>query len=69
MNRNRVKGTIDRVVGGVKRKAGELTGDTPLRIKGIAQQVKGTIESALGKASDVVNGTHRGSKVKQSAHR
>ena len=46
MNTDRVKGTIDEVVGSAKRKAGELTGDTPLQIKGIAQQAKGTTETA-----------------------
>lgn len=55
MNKNRVKGTIDEVVGTVKRKAGEWTGDTPLQVKGIAQQVKGDIENAVGKAKDVVH--------------
>lgn len=53
MNEDRVKGMIDEVVGTVKRKAGEWTGDTPLQIKGIAQQVKGGLENALGKAKDV----------------
>ena len=35
MNKDRVKGAIDEVVGSAKRKAGELTGDTPLQIKGL----------------------------------
>lgn len=52
MNSNRVKGTIDILAGSAKRKAGKLTGDTPLQIKGIAQQVKGKLEDALGKAED-----------------
>ncbi|MGB6691340.1 MAG: CsbD family protein [Terracidiphilus sp.] len=59
MNRNRVKGTIDEVVGSVKRTAGKLTGDTPLQVKGIAQQVKGKLESALGKGKDVVHKANR----------
>lgn len=54
MNRNPVKGAIDEVVGSVKRTAGKLIGDTPLQVKGIAQQVKGKLENALGKAKDVI---------------
>lgn len=54
MNNDRVKGAIDKVVGTAKRKAGELTGDTPLQIQGIAQQVKGSLESTWGKAKDAV---------------
>ena len=58
MNKDRVKGAIDEMVGSAKRKAGELTGDTPLQIKGIAQQVKGKLEGKWGKAKDVVNEAH-----------
>ncbi len=43
MNKNRVKGAIDEAVGTAKRKAGKLTGNTPLRAKGIAQQMKGKL--------------------------
>jgi uncharacterized protein YjbJ (UPF0337 family) len=32
MNKGRVIGTMDQVVGGAKRKAGELTGDTKLQV-------------------------------------
>ena len=55
MNEDRVKGMIDVVVGGVKRKAGELTDNTELQVEGITQQAEGKIESALGKAKDAVN--------------
>jgi uncharacterized protein YjbJ (UPF0337 family) len=54
MNEDRLKGTFDEVVGSIKRKAGELTHDTPLQAEGIAQQVKGKLEKALGKAKDAV---------------
>lgn len=43
--------------------AGKWTGDTPLQVKGIAQQVKGKLENTLGKAKDVVRGTSRHAKV------
>ncbi|MGA2570881.1 MAG: CsbD family protein [Terracidiphilus sp.] len=59
MNKDRVNGTIDEVVGGAKRKAGKWTGNTPLQVKGIAQQVKGKLENTLGKAKDVVCGANQ----------
>jgi uncharacterized protein YjbJ (UPF0337 family) len=34
MNADRVKGTIDEVVGSVKRKAGELVDDSHLQMEG-----------------------------------
>ena len=77
MNKDRVKGAIDEVVGSAKQKAGELTGDTPLQIKGIAQQVKGKLESTWGKAKDAVSEANQETraqhnpcvKVKQSTAR
>ena len=54
MNKNRVNGTTDEVVGSVKRKAGELIGNPKLQVKGIAQQAKGKVEGVLGKATDAV---------------
>ncbi len=48
MNCNRVNGTIDKVVGSVKRGVGNLTGNTPL-------QVKGKLENALGKVQDAID--------------
>jgi uncharacterized protein YjbJ (UPF0337 family) len=52
MNKDRMKGTIDEVVGSAKRKAGELTGDNQLQLKGMIQQAKGTVENAWGKTKD-----------------
>ena len=54
MNRNRVNGAIDDVVGGAKRKVGNLTGNTPLQVKGAVQQVKGKLQNAVGKVQDAV---------------
>ncbi|SPE31356.1 conserved hypothetical protein [Candidatus Sulfotelmatomonas gaucii] len=67
MNRNRVSGTFDEVVGSAKRKAGQWTGNTPLQVKGIAQQIKGKIENTLGKAKDAVHGANRGTKAQNGA--
>ena len=54
MNKDRVNGTIDEVAGTAKRKAGNWTGNTPLQVRGMAQQVKGKLENTLGKAKDAV---------------
>jgi len=55
MDSNRVKGTVDELVGAAKKNAGKLTGNTRLQIEGAAQQVKGklkdTVRAAKGKAS------------------
>jgi uncharacterized protein YjbJ (UPF0337 family) len=58
MNSNRVNGKIDEVVGSTKQKAGKLTGNTPLQVKGTVQQVKGKLENALGKVQDAVDGAN-----------
>jgi len=55
------------VVGSAKQKAGKLTGNTPLQVKGIAQQVKGKLETTLGKAKDAVRGANQGTRVKNGA--
>jgi len=54
MNSTQVNGKADEVVGSIKRNAGRITGNTPLEVKGIAQQAKGKLEGALGKAKDIV---------------
>ena len=54
MNRDQVKGAIDEVVGSAKRAAGDLTGNTRLQVKGMAQQVKGKVEGAWGDAKDAL---------------
>lgn len=59
MNSNRVNGTIDEVVGSAKRKVGNLSGNTPLQVKGTVQQVKGKLQNAVGKVQDAVDGANR----------
>ena len=68
MNKDRVKGTIDEVVGSAKRKAGKLTGDTKLQVEGIAQQVKGKVENAWGKTKDVARDAVEAAEVHVDAH-
>jgi uncharacterized protein YjbJ (UPF0337 family) len=55
MNKEQVKGTIDKVAGTVKRKTGEWTSNAPLEIKGIVQELKGEMEVAAGDALEDFN--------------
>ena len=52
MDKNRVKGTIDEVVGSAKRHVGGLTGNTKTEVEGAAQQLKGKVENTVGKVKD-----------------
>jgi uncharacterized protein YjbJ (UPF0337 family) len=54
MDKQRVNGAIDEVVGGAKRQIGNLTGDTRTEVAGALQQVKGKVETAVGKFKDGV---------------
>lgn len=54
MNKDKVKGNMDKVAGMVKRKSGELTGDNKLQVKGIAQQARGELRTTLSQAKDAV---------------
>ena len=63
MNKERVKGAIDESLGSAKREAGELAGLSDLQLEGIAQQVKGKLESAWGKAEDVVHEANNEAEV------
>ncbi len=65
MNKDRVKGTIDEVAGRARQEVGKLTGNAPLQIKGVAQQVKGKIENTVGKAKDAVRGTDQRTRVQR----
>jgi uncharacterized protein YjbJ (UPF0337 family) len=64
MNKDRVKGTIDEVMGSAKLRAGKLTDNTQLQVEGTVQQVKGKIEGAWGKAKDVVHEANQEAEVK-----
>jgi uncharacterized protein YjbJ (UPF0337 family) len=52
MNKQRVQGAVDQVVGSAKRHVGNLTGDTRTEVEGAAQQIKGKVETAVGKVKD-----------------
>lgn len=52
MDKDRIKGKADEIAGRVKRQAGEWGGNKDLEAEGTKQQVKGKVESAVGKAKD-----------------
>ncbi len=62
-----MNGTIDEVIGSAKKKAGKLTGNTPLQVKGMAQQVKGKLENALGKAKGAIRAGNQESRAPRDA--
>jgi uncharacterized protein YjbJ (UPF0337 family) len=66
MNSNQANGAVDEVVGSIKRRAGKLTGNTPLQVKGIAQQAKGKLESVAGKAENIVRGANQKTQAQQN---
>jgi uncharacterized protein YjbJ (UPF0337 family) len=68
MDKNRVKGTIDEVVGSAKKKAGEWAGDPKLQVEGVAQQVKGKLENTWGKVKDAVNKANEESGAQNDTH-
>jgi uncharacterized protein YjbJ (UPF0337 family) len=67
MNKDRVQGAIDESVGSAKREAGEWAGDGQLQLEGIAQQVKGKLENAWGKAEDVVHEANEEAGIKHES--
>jgi uncharacterized protein YjbJ (UPF0337 family) len=52
MNKDRVAGTMNDVMGGAKRKVGSLTGNTGLKVEGAVQQVRGKVQNTWGKIKD-----------------
>jgi uncharacterized protein YjbJ (UPF0337 family) len=52
MDKDRVKGKVNEVTGRTKRQAGEWTGDTRSQVEGGAQELKGRVQNAWGKAKD-----------------
>jgi uncharacterized protein YjbJ (UPF0337 family) len=54
MDKQRVKGAIDEVVGSAKRHIGGATGNINMQAKGAAQEIKGKVETGVGKVKDAV---------------
>ena len=63
MDKNRVTGAADRAKGAVKDAVGYATGDTRMQAGGKAHKVKGSLQGALGRATDVVQGAISRSKT------
>jgi uncharacterized protein YjbJ (UPF0337 family) len=76
MDKDRVVGTINDVVGGAKRKVGNLTGDTRTEVEGAVQQAKGKVQNTWGKVKDAardtqssINASHQANPNVEREHR
>ncbi|GEP03245.1 CsbD family protein [Methylobacterium oxalidis] len=56
VDNDRVEGSATNLGGKVKEGAGRLTGDEKLKNEGIADQVKGKVQNAVGSVKDVLKG-------------
>jgi len=52
MDRDRVKGKAKVVIGGIKAKAGKMTGNADLKEEGEAERGEGKVQGAVGKVKD-----------------
>jgi uncharacterized protein YjbJ (UPF0337 family) len=52
MDSDRIKGKAEDIAGRVKRQVGEWTGNEDAQAEGAAQQIKGKVQNAWGKAKD-----------------
>lgn len=66
MDKNRVTGTINEVVGSTKRQAGKMTGNTRTEVSGAAQELKGKVQKTVGKMKDAArDGQDRSSAARK----
>jgi uncharacterized protein YjbJ (UPF0337 family) len=56
MDKDRVKGSATNLGGKVKEGAGDVTGDKKLKSEGVADQVKGKVQNAVGGIKDAIKG-------------
>jgi uncharacterized protein YjbJ (UPF0337 family) len=56
VDKDRVEGSATNLGGKVKEGAGNLTGDEKLKNEGIADQVKGKVQNAIGSVKDALKG-------------
>jgi uncharacterized protein YjbJ (UPF0337 family) len=56
MDKDRMKGSATNVGGKIKEGAGNLTGDQKLKGEGMADQVKGKVQNAIGGIKDALKG-------------
>ena len=55
-DKDRVEGSATNLGGKVKEGAGKLTGDEKLKNEGVADQVKGKVQNAVGSVKDALKG-------------
>jgi uncharacterized protein YjbJ (UPF0337 family) len=63
MDKQRVKGAIDQAVGSTRRHIGNLTDDTRTQMAGAAQEIKGKVETAVGKMKDGVRHANKNAEA------
>jgi uncharacterized protein YjbJ (UPF0337 family) len=68
MDKDRVKGTVNEVVGSTKRHIGNLTGNTNTQVEGAVQQVKGKVQNAWGKTKDAARDAQAKLKASDAAN-
>ena len=54
MDREHVKGAVDKAKGAIKDTAGKMTGDTKMQAKGKADKAKGAARKVAGDVKDAV---------------
>jgi uncharacterized protein YjbJ (UPF0337 family) len=55
MDQERIKGTIDMIMGAVKYALGGASGDSKMKAEGKADQEKGEDRKAVGESNDAAN--------------
>lgn len=56
MTDQRIEGAFDQVEGKAKKGIGELTGDTKLKVEGVAKEAGGRAKAAYGRVIDGLDG-------------
>lgn len=56
VDKDRVEGSATNLGGKVKEGAGKLTGDEKLKNEGVADQIKGKVQNAVGSVKDALKG-------------
>lgn len=56
MDKDRIEGSATQAKGKIKEVAGKVMGDSKLQSEGIADQIKGQIQNAVGGLKDTLKG-------------
>ena len=62
MDKQRVKGALDKIKGSVKDAVGEATGNKRMQVEGKLDKTKGVVRTAVGDAKDSVRKAGRADK-------